>query len=220
MNDPSILRKQAHAIASSGKPSSTVLSELKHWASQNGPVAHKLAIIEFITLHGSSPEAVTLMPELMRTASHTNSPVERKELLLIANNLRSSFGGRSGALGMQSNRPSAQVQLPPRDPRSFISSGDIRDSHLRLRESLSTSLGAMLPEEPRFNPSKSPDSLQLSSHKAEQIMKHLIERMKSHSSDHQQISAPMEKVKNRKLRKKSSVKRSKKAKSKKKGRRK
>jgi hypothetical protein len=81
---PDDMRREARAIAASGKGAGQAWAELRQWASRHGPAAMKLAIMEYMGQYGGTPDAAFILPEVMRSASLALSPAERNELIRLA----------------------------------------------------------------------------------------------------------------------------------------
>ncbi len=180
VDNPDSLRKQAHSIASSARRPDEAWSELRIWASGKGPLASKFAMIEFVSLHGSSPEAALLIPQLMRDKSLSSA--ERKEMLSMG--FRSEIEPNGVSVRPKLDAPKTASALAPRAQvqlqRDFH---DPREMHLALREQAVPAL--QLPaRSARFDASRSPDSHVFSagSHKGERLIRNLVEKMRGHSA--------------------------------------
>ncbi len=189
VDSPENLRRQARAIAARGNDANVSWSELRSWASGKGPVAMKSAMIEFISAHGSSPEAALLMPRLM--SDQSLSAIERKELLSFSKQTvqpRPGFEALKPRLSAPSGKPSAL--RPAEMPRHFqlpspADHADVRELHLLIREKTKMSLLPKPLETPRFDSTRSPDSVVMSAgmHKGEHLVHSLVEKLRSHARD-------------------------------------
>src|SRR5512143_819107 len=198
VDSPESLRKQARAIAARGNDPNESWSELRSWASGKGPLAMKSAIIEFISAHGTSPEAALLMPRLMN--DQTLFPLERKEALALSKHGPQMHGAQAERLKPKFSAPSGRsIALRPDDSFrpvfSLPSPSDhaaMRDMHLTIRENTRISLERPAPTAlatPRFDPAKSPDSVVMSAgmHKGEHLVHSLVEKLKSHARDERPV---------------------------------
>lgn len=191
VDSPESLRRQARTIASRGDDPNASWSELRSWASGKGPVAMKSAMIEFISLHGASPEAALLMPRLM--SDQSLSAVERKEVLALSKQtlqprpgmeaLKPRLGLPAGKGVLRAAEPFRPFHLP-----SPGADGDARELHLQIREKARLSLHPLSPkppEIPRFDPTKSPDSVAMGAamHKGEHLVHSLVEKLRGHARD-------------------------------------
>ena len=188
----------ARAIAARGDDPNSSWSLLRSWASGKGPLAMKSAIIEFISAHGTSPEAALLMPRLMN--DQTLSPLERKEALALSKHGPQMHGAQAESLKPKFSAPSGKsIALRPDDSFrpvfSLPSPSDhaaMRAMHLTIRENTRISLERPAPrglETPRFDPSKSPDSVVMNAgmHKGEHLVHSLVEKLRSHARDERPV---------------------------------
>jgi hypothetical protein len=194
VDSPENLRRQARALAAKGNGANEAWSDLRSWASGKGPLAMKSAMIEFVSLHGRSPEAALLMPQLLNDRSL--SEPERKEILGLAKRLPSLRSGTSERLAPvfsaplprptpthNSREPHQAFTLPlSRDPSAM------RDVHLVIRERARLSLerpSLQSLETPRFDASKSPDTFVMGAgmHKGEHLVRSLVDKLRGHARD-------------------------------------
>ncbi len=176
VDNPVSLRKQAHSIAASARRPDEAWSELRIWASGKGPLALKSAMIEFISVHGTSPEAALLMPQLLRDRSL--SSLERKEML----SMQSELEPKADLIRPRLEAPKAAFLSAVSHPHA--NHNDVRDMHLVLRERALPTLG--MPKASRFDASKSPDShtFSIGMHRGERLVRNLVEKMKGHAAEH------------------------------------
>ncbi len=147
----------------------------------------KSAMIEFISAHGASPEAALLMPRLM--SDQSLSVIERKEVLALSKQTlqpKPGFEAIKPRLSAPSGKPAAlrpaelHFQLP-----SPADHADVRELHLQIREKASLSLLQKPLGTPRFDSTRSPDSVVMSAgmHKGEHLVHSLVEKLRSHARD-------------------------------------
>jgi len=107
---------QARSLAGGVREPYVAWSHLKRWATGKGPSAMKAAMVSFLEQHGSKPEAATVIPEIIKSASMMPPP-ERKAIMESANMHYSSMA-RFGQLPV----PSRNMKLPVSGNRpTFIS---------------------------------------------------------------------------------------------------
>ncbi|NYZ74431.1 hypothetical protein H0O00_04775 [Candidatus Micrarchaeota archaeon] len=213
MNDnPANLRQQARAIASKAKSATSAWSELKTWATGKGPLAMKSAAEEFMAVHGRSPEAAILLPEAMHSASWGMSPAQRQDLLI--GQRPSSMLDRSSPTQFNPREPKEMLPLSiffrPKQKASGPMLGAIipldsqhdpvylKDAQFRMRGAAEValpkpSLGQAHPTQKSFDASRSPDSFHMGVQGSSggEVLRSLVERMRSHGRDDFTISHSM-----------------------------
>jgi len=204
------LKKEARSIAT-GKGARDAWSELKGWASGRGPHAMKIAMIEFMGVHGRSPESALLMPELLKTAFFAFSPLERRSLL-DPSSRKSALDERTALIKpktlmlMEGARPAISASFAPNqnispklamvEPISpLYDRAYMRDMPIRMRESLQPSLGRPFfskeKQNSRFDPSRSPNSFSMKPQKGEQIVRSLVDQMRGHGRGENAYLSPV-----------------------------
>ncbi|MBU0527839.1 hypothetical protein KKE92_05125 [Candidatus Micrarchaeota archaeon] len=117
MSEIKSLADNARSIAKSGS-SKDAWSKLKTWAgSQNHPSAMKVAVMQFLEAHGTSPDAVAVLPEVLRTASRIPfEGDERKTLIDMTDRAFKSIELNTASarqLPISDNRPAPILSLNP-----------------------------------------------------------------------------------------------------------
>ena len=195
MSNSDTLRSAARQIASSGTNPRAIWGELQKWSSVRGPLAVKCAMIEFVSIHGTNPEAAVILPELLR--SQILSPIEKNDLLArshlsnqtspnLMNTQRSSLTPKM-ATGSEklslSLRPQDQIRFNSFTPLSpSMDHSRLRDMPLRIHESMGRQLlppfSANRPTE--NNPQR---STALGANHGEHLVRSLVERVRAHGHD-------------------------------------
>lgn len=142
MDEFKTLMGKARQVAKGSNPSEA-WSRLREWAgSQGHPSAMKAAVFQFLELHGTRPEAISAIPDVLRSASalHLEGP-ERRNLIDLTERSCNSLELRlaSNALPVSGNRPAPAFFLnpmkegsadiyaplaPTRDPEKLIQARD------------------------------------------------------------------------------------------------
>lgn len=192
--NPSELRAGARKIAQDSKEPGRAWSELRSWAAGKGPLAMRTAAMEFISVHGRNPQALLLMPEVLKSSAGFISPPTLSDRMI---SLRPDVPRMQPSLNFGPKPLEARTQVQP----------------MRLNTSME------LPRRPdhavQFDATKSPDSrvMGATSH-GHHIVRSLIHSLKSHAADphtHEYQGEPMKKkAKSKKMTKKKPVKKSKK----------
>ncbi len=199
-DNPANMRQQARGIASN-KSARAAWSELKSWASGKGPIAMKSAADEFIAIHGRSPEAAILLPEVLHSASWGMSPMERHGML--AGHRPSPMLGRPSPTQFNPREPKEMLPLSilfrPKQkddaPRlgamiPLDSQHDpvyLKDAQFRMRGSADLTLPKPFPgpQQKSFDPAKSPDSFHMGAQASSggELLRNLVHNMRTHGRD-------------------------------------
>ncbi|MDD5172482.1 MAG: hypothetical protein PHF60_05620 [Candidatus ainarchaeum sp.] len=199
-DNPANLRQQARTIASS-KPARAAWSELKSWAAGKGPIAMKSAADEFIAIHGRSPEAAILLPEVMQSAAWGMPPMERPGML--AGQRPSPMLGRTSPTQFNPREPKEMLPLslffrPKQNSAPQLGAVIpvdaqhdmvyLKDAQFRMRGAAGASLPKpMLSQasQKSFDASKSPDSFHMGAQGSQggEILRNLVQRMRTHGKD-------------------------------------
>ncbi len=117
MSEIKSLADKARSIAKGGS-SKDAWSKLKAWAgSENHPFAMKAAVMQFLDAHGTSPDAVAILPEVLHTASKLPfEESERKTLIDMTDRAFKSLELNTASarqLPLSGNRPAPILSLNP-----------------------------------------------------------------------------------------------------------
>lgn len=204
--DLGMLRRQARAIAEKNSGAREAWQELQGWAGGRGPLAMKSAMAEFLSVHGGSPEAASIMPEIIRGASAVFPPRERGELFELSvrrpmpADLRPNPLPPRPTMGVSGGKPQLSIAFQPsREPPRLgvverLTPGHdhayLRDTPLRMRDQIQSSLGKpqiraaeAKKEDKRFDSGKSPDSFSMGAQSGERLVNNLIHSVRSHGKD-------------------------------------
>lgn len=108
------LRDEARSLASRNREPRGAWNELNNWAFGKGPTAMKAAIMGFLDHHGSRPESAAIIPEIARAASQL-PPMDRMAMLSLANRSFSMPASGAGAfntkhgVAMRNDRPALSL---------------------------------------------------------------------------------------------------------------
>jgi len=122
MSEIKSLADKAKSIAKGGS-SKDAWSKLKQWASsENHPFAMKAAVLQFLDAHGTSPDAVAILPEVLHTASKLPfEGSERKTLIDMTDRAFKSLELNTASarqLPVSGNRPAPILSLNPLESQS------------------------------------------------------------------------------------------------------
>ncbi len=118
MTEIKSLLEKAGSVAKGTGPADA-WSKMRDWAEkENHPFAMKAAVLRFLEIHGTKPEAASILPEVLHTASAMHfDKVEKKTILDLSDKafraLELNARKDQSLLPVSNNRPAPALFLNP-----------------------------------------------------------------------------------------------------------
>jgi hypothetical protein len=126
MTEIKSLLEKASSLGREGGPAEA-WTKLRSWAEKEShPFAMKAAVFQFLEIHGTKPEAASIVPEVLHTAATMHlEPHEKKNLISLSDRAFRAleFNVRKDHLSLpvENNRPAPALTMNPySDKRSDI----------------------------------------------------------------------------------------------------